>query len=83
MSNGDIPNKDSFNDGTRIQELDLDSKNTRQMLPPLPRNYFSSSYEHGRAMQEIMASLQVFTSEFQNSFQVSSNYLFDTNLPML
>ena len=37
----------------------LDSKTSRNNFPTLPRNYFSSSYEHGCAMQEIMSSLQV------------------------
>jgi hypothetical protein len=46
------------NNQTKIQS-NIDSTNTRQMLPALPRNYFSSSHEHLCAMQEIMSSLQV------------------------
>ena len=61
--------KEILNTGTAIMEDSVcdenkkqsssDSKSIRQMLPTLPRNYFSSSYEHGCAMKEIMSSLQV------------------------
>ena len=49
---------------TEIQNS-LDLKYNRQMLPKIPRNHFSSSYEHDCAMQEIMSSLQVFMEDMK------------------
>ena len=46
-------------DNQNQTQTGFDSKTSRQNFPTLPRNYFSSSYEHGCAMQEIMSSLQV------------------------
>ena len=46
-------------DNQNQTQMGFDSKTSRQNFPTLPRNYFSSSYEHGCAMQEIMSSLQV------------------------
>ena len=42
-----------------LDKMFPDPANSCQMIPTLPRNYFSSSYEHGCALQEIMSSLQV------------------------
>ena len=52
---------DSLHDdnGKTQLQANLDAKKFRQNLPTLPRNYFSSSYDHLCAMQEIMTSLQV------------------------
>ena len=57
MKNGGIDMTNCLNENPG--QTGFDSKTSRQNFPTLPRNYFSSSYEHGCAMQEIMSSLQV------------------------
>ena len=61
MKNGTATMVDSLheNNGKTQLQANLDARKFRQNLPTLPRNYFSSSYDHLCAMQEIMTSLQV------------------------